>query len=136
MTARGVVARSASGRVEVELAQAPACRGCEGLCLWRRLPASQRIELATLVPFAVGDAVVVALPPRYVLLGTLFVHGLPLGMLLGGALAGIAVGGSDWSVLVGALAGVCAALSVAKPLRRRLEALTLAAIAVAPEGTR
>lgn len=135
MTARGVVARSAADRIEIELALAPGCRGCEGLCLWRRLPSSQRIELAVDAAFAAGDAVVLALPPRYLLLGALFVYGLPLAALLGGALIGIAAGGSDGAALLGALGGLGTALLAARPLRRRLETRTLSALAVAPAGT-
>jgi positive regulator of sigma E activity len=133
MTARGVVRKSSGGCVEVELAAPPACRGCEGLCLWRRLPASRRIELAARTALAEGDLVVVALPPRYLLLGALFVHGLPLAALLGGALVGLALGASDFAAVLGAAAGLGLALAAAPPLRRRLEAVTLRAMAVAPE---
>jgi positive regulator of sigma E activity len=83
-----------------------------------------------------GDPVIVALPPRFLLLGTLFVYGLPLAALLGGALVGIAVGASDLAVFLGAMAGLALALAGAPPLRRRLEAITLRAIAVSPERTR
>lgn len=134
MTARGVVARASAGRVEIELAAQSACRGCEGWCSWRRLSAAQRIELAADGPFAVGDQVVIALPPRYVLLGTLLVHGLPLTALLGGALAGLAFGASDMAALLGAGLGLALAIGAARPIKRRLEALTLRALAVARES--
>jgi positive regulator of sigma E activity len=132
MTARGVVASSTTTRVAIELVTPPACRGCHGLCLWRQMPATQVIEIAAQTPLAPGDAVVVGLPPRYLLLGTLLMHGLPLAALLGGALLGLAAGRSDLAAVVGAVAGLAAAWLCAGPLRRRLEAETLRALAVTP----
>jgi positive regulator of sigma E activity len=132
MTASGVVSRRANGRVEVEFATPAACRGCEGLCLWRRLPRVARAELATALPLRVGDPVVVALPQRFLLIGTLFVHGLPLVALLGGALLGVAATGSDLGCLAGAAAGLGFAAAATPRMRRRLEQVTLGAISVAP----
>jgi positive regulator of sigma E activity len=126
MTADATVTRvGADGRVEVEFGPPARCRGCEGACLWRRLPAPQRLSFDTPLALAVGEPVVVALPDRYLLLGALLVHGLPLAALLAGALAGVAIGGSDLSAAAGALAGVVAALLVAPRLRAGLERNTL-----------
>ena len=103
----------------------PRCEGCEGLCVWRRLPRAERLTFASRLPVAVGERVVVALPDRYLLLGSLLVHGLPLASLLGGALAGVATLGSDLGAAVGALAGVAGAILAAPVLRSRLERGTL-----------
>jgi positive regulator of sigma E activity len=126
MTATGTVTSvAASGRVEVEFAAPVGCRGCEGVCLWRRSPAIQRAIFDTPLPFAVGEPVVVTLPERYILLGALLVHGLPLAAILVGALAGVALTGSDFGALAGAVLAVAMALLAAPRLRRRLERTTL-----------
>jgi len=125
-TASGTVTRVASdGSVEVEFA-APACRGCEGACLWRRLPGAQRMTFAhTRCELAIGEPVVLALPDRYLLLGVLLAYGIPLAALLGGAIAGTVATGSDVGALTGALAGVAVALFAARRLRANLERRTL-----------
>ena len=82
MTAEATVTRvSANGRVEVEFGPPARCRGCEGTCLWRRLPGAAP-HFDTPLALAVGEPVLVALPDRYLLLGALLVHGLPLAALL------------------------------------------------------
>jgi positive regulator of sigma E activity len=129
MTASGVVCRAVSdGRVEVEFVAPRGCRGCEGVCLWRRLPAINRAELNTHLPLRAGDSVAVRLPHQYVLLGALFVHGLPLAAILCGALAGVAATGSDFGCFVGAVLGVALAALAAPRLRRRVERATLRAL--------
>jgi positive regulator of sigma E activity len=131
MTAAGVVTRvAADGSVEVELAAPAGCRGCEGVCMWRRLPSTQRAVFATPLRLAAGDLVVVALPERYVLLASLLVHGLPLAALLAGALAGFAATGADAGALVGGAAGIALGLLATPRLRRRLEGGTLRQLTV------
>ena len=73
-----MTAVTSGGRVEVEFAPPRRCSGCQGACLWRRLSAAERMSFDTALPLAVGEPVVVALPDRYLLLGTMLVHGLPL----------------------------------------------------------
>ena len=73
----------------------------------------------------VGDSVVVAVPDRYLLFASMLVSGLPLIGLLGGALAGLAVQGSDLGSAVGAAAGVALAMLAAPTLRSRVERGTL-----------
>jgi positive regulator of sigma E activity len=131
MTASGVVCRTAGdGRVEVEFVAPRGCRGCEGVCLWRRLPAIQRAELKTSLPLRSGDPVDVRLPHHYVLLGALFVHGLPLAALLVGGVAGVAATGSDLGCLAGVVIGLALAALAAPRLRRRVERATLRALTV------
>lgn len=127
MTARAVVRDTGPrGLVEIELVDAPRCRGCEGSCLWRRMPRAQRLELHCAKAVAVGDAVTVSLPAHYVLVAALMLYGVPLAGLLAGALGGALVGSSDLAVLLGAVAGVALASVAAPSLKRRVEAGTLA----------
>lgn len=136
MTADATVTRvGTDGRVEVEFGPPARCRGCEGACLWRRFPAAQRLTFDTRLALAVGEPVVVALPDRYLLLGAMLVHGLPLAALLAGALAGVAVIGSDLGGAFGAVAGIAAALLIAPRLRAKLERNTLRRVELRP-GTR
>jgi positive regulator of sigma E activity len=99
--------------------------------MWRRLPAIQRAEIKTSLPLHSGDPVEVRLPHGYVLLGTLFVHGLPLAALLAGGIAGVATTGTDLGCLAGAGLGVALAALAARPLVRRVERSTLRALRVA-----
>lgn len=75
--------------------------------------------------FAVGDAVVVRLPERYILLGSLLLYGLPLAALISGAAAGAAAAGSDLGTALGAVAATAMAWVATPRLRRRLEQRTL-----------
>jgi positive regulator of sigma E activity len=137
MTADATVTRaSADGRVEVEFGPPARCHGCEGACLWRRLPGTQRLNLDTPLAWVVGQPVVVALPDRYLLLGAVLVHGLPLAALLIGALAGVAVGGSDVSSAIGAALGLAAAMLTAPRLRAKLELDTLRRVELRPGARR
>jgi sigma-E factor negative regulatory protein RseC len=125
MTARAIVrVFEPGGCVELELLDEPRCRGCEGVCLWRRLPGSRRMRLSASREWCAGDPVLVALPARYVLLGAMLLYGFPWAALLAGALAGAALSGTDLGVLIGAVLGVTAALAAAPRLRRRLESMT------------
>jgi positive regulator of sigma E activity len=100
--------------------------------MWRRLPLVNRADFATTLPLAVGDQVVISLPQRYVLLGALLVHGLPLAALLGGALVGVATTGSDLGCLLGAVTAVALTVAATPGLRRRIERMTLRQVVVRP----
>jgi sigma-E factor negative regulatory protein RseC len=126
MTADATVTRvGANGKVEVEFGPPARCGGCEGACLWRRVASAQRLTFETPLSLSVGESVVVALPDRYLLVGTMFVHGLPLMALLIGALVGVAIDGSDVSAALGAVVGIAAAAIIAPRLRARIERDTL-----------
>jgi positive regulator of sigma E activity len=116
--------------VELELAEAKGCKGCEGLCLWRRLPEAVRERFRSDGNLEVGQEVRVSLPAHCLLRGTLLLHGLPLAALLLGGVAGQWLLRSDWGALLGALAGVLAVLAAGPRLRRRVEQTTLDAIRV------
>ena len=136
LTAAGtVVAVAARGRFEVEIAAPPRCSGCAGLCAWRQPAAVQRGVFASRRAFAVGDAVVVRLPERYLLIGSLLLYGLPLAAVLTGAAAGAAAAGSDLGTVLGAVLAVAAAWVTTPRLRRRLEQRTLQGLELAA-GTR
>jgi positive regulator of sigma E activity len=129
LSVRGIVrAMGATGEVEVELLDAPRCRGCEGTCLWRRMPQLTRLSVQDYAPLSVGDRVDVSLPARWVLVGACLLYGLPLTGLLAGAIAGSLFGASDVAVLIGAITGVALSFVAAPPLRRRVESAAAAAL--------
>jgi positive regulator of sigma E activity len=100
--------------------------------MWRRIEAS-RVELLPIrAEFREGLDVDVTIPERLVLLGAVVAHGLPLAALLTGAALGALVGGTDTQVLIGAVVGIVAGLSIAPMLRSRVERAALAAIEVRP----
>lgn len=133
MTAGGVVCRSAAdGYVEIEFAAQSQCKGCEGMCMWRRLPLVNRAAFPTNLPLAVGDRVDVYVPQRYVLLGALLVHGLPLAALLAGGVIGALLTGTDLGCLAGAVIAVVATVLGTPGLRRRIEKSTMRQIMVRP----
>ena len=81
---------------------------------------------------AVGVAVDVTLPERYLLLGAALVYGLPLVALLAGALVGAAWWGSDLGAAAGAALAVTGAALAVVVLRRRLERVVLARLKIRP----
>lgn len=132
MTARAIVRSAPSdGAVELELAATPPCRGCEGACLWRRLPQSTRARLPADERFAAGETVLICLPHRDVLAGAAVLHGLPWAALLAGALLGYSTTGTDAGSLIGALAGVALAMAAAVRLRGPLERWLLGRLVIA-----
>jgi sigma-E factor negative regulatory protein RseC len=118
--------------VDVELEPPPRCEGCNGACLWYRVPRSERLTLAADTAFAVGAPVIVTLPDRLLLLGVLLVYGVPLVALLAGGVLGGALLQSDIGAVVGAVAALATAVLVAPVLRRRIEAATIRKLAVRP----
>ena len=96
------------------------------------MPSSQLLTLAATGAIPVGATVVVTLPERYVLAGAALVYGLPLGALLAGSAIAAAIFGSDWAAAAGGAAALALALSVASPVRRRLERATLQRLACTP----
>lgn len=102
------------------------------MCAWRLGDAVHREVFASPHRFAVGDAVVVRLPERYLLLGSLLLYGVPLAALICGAAAGAAVAGSDLGAALGAVAATAAAWLATPRLRRRLEDLTLRRLELDP----
>jgi positive regulator of sigma E activity len=109
------------GSVEVEFEARPRCQGCDGACVWLRLPAAQRMTFNGGQDLSVGERVVVALPDRYLFIAALLAHGLPLASLLAGAVLGFATIGGDAGAVLGALAGLVAALLAARALRASFE---------------
>jgi positive regulator of sigma E activity len=81
---------------------------------------------------AVGAAVDVTLPERYLLLGAAVVYGLPLVALLAGAVIGAAWWRSDLGAAAGAALAVGGAALAVVVLRRWLENAMLARLAVRP----
>lgn len=133
-TATGIVRAFEPGFVDVEVAPPPRCEGCNGACLWYRVPRHERLTLAADDAFEVGAAVTVTLPDRYLLLGALLVYGVPLSALLAGGVLGSVLLGSDLGAAVGAGAALALALLVAPVLRRRIERNTVRKLAVRPVG--
>jgi positive regulator of sigma E activity len=90
--------------------------------------------LASTHRLVVGEAVVVRLPERYLLLGSLLVYGVPLAALISGAAVGAALAGSDLGAAIGAVAATAAAWLATPRLRRRIEELTLHRLELDPRG--
>jgi len=122
------------GFIDVELEPPPRCEGCNGACLWYRVPRHERLTLAADAAFPVGAAVTVTLPDRYLLLGASLVYGLPLAALLAGGVVGSVLLDSDLGAAAGAGVALALAVLVAPTLRRRLEQSTVRKLAVRPVG--
>jgi positive regulator of sigma E activity len=89
------------------------------------VPASAKLAVAAQTPFAVGAAVAVTLPERYLLLGALLVYGVPLVALLAGGAVAALLFGSDLAAAAGAGSALALTLLAAPVLRSRLERATL-----------
>jgi len=116
-----VVTATRAGQIDVELVPPPRCRGCDGACLWYRVPAPLQSTFAHATGLAVGTVVTVTLPDRFLLLAALLLYGVPLAMLLLGAVVGAAALGSDLGAAAGAAFAVLGALLAAPLLRGRIE---------------
>lgn len=137
LTARAVVRRrAADGFVDLEVDGSARCAGCAGVCLWRRLESTRLARVPIDGPIAPGDTVLLSLPGRAVVFGSLTLHGLPLASLLAGALTGSLLLGSDWGALAGAVLAVSAVFALTPLLRRRLELSTMASLRVMRTGER
>lgn len=122
MTARGVVRGAVGdGLVEVELDAGSRCEGCAGTCMWRRAETVGRARIPAGVGLPAGTPVLLSLPQRYVLLGSLVLHGLPWAALLLGAVGGVRVLDGDFGAALGAAAGIGLAVLLTPRLRRRIE---------------
>jgi positive regulator of sigma E activity len=133
MTAEAVVRGvDADGTVHVELTQSQACRGCEAVCLWRRLPADAAIRQPVGSGLGPGMQVTISLPAGQILSSALLLHGLPLAGLLGGAVAGFASTGSDLGCLLGGVVGTLLALVAGAGPKRRVEQAALERVAIRP----
>ena len=113
----------------------PRCSACSGACAWRLRDTAHREVFVSAQRFAIGDAVVVRLPDRYLLLGSLLLYGLPLVALVCGAASGAAAFGSDLGAALGAVAAIGAVWLATPRLRRRLEERTLRHLELGPERT-
>lgn len=131
-TATGIVRASKPGLVDVEIEPPPRCEGCNGACLWYRVPHPERLTLAADTNLAVGTPVTVTLPDRLLLLGAVLVYGVPLAALLAGGVLGAALLGTDLGAVAGAGVALAIAVLAAPVLRRRIEAATLRKLAVRP----
>lgn len=128
--ASGIVVGTSLGRLDIDLVPPPRCKGCDGACLWYRMPLHERLTLATDLALPVGATVTVTLPDRWVLLGAALVYGLPLGALLVGAGLGNAVFATDGGAAASAALALVGALWATPHWRRRLEAATVRRLTV------
>lgn len=129
-SAIGVVRQCEGDRVAVEVEAPPRCKGCDGACLWYRLPGEQRLTVAVAGEFPLGARVAVTLPQRYLLLGAAVVYGVPLVALLAGGAIAASVFESDWAAAAGAAGALAGAFVAVSSLKRRLEQATLRRLAV------
>jgi len=118
--------------MDLEIADFQRCSGCEGVCMWRRLPSLGRARFAGHASMPVGTSVLVSLPQRYVLLSALLLHGLPWAALLAGGLLGVVVTGTDMGCLLGAVIGIGMSVLITPGLRHRLERATMRQFMVQP----
>jgi len=129
-SAVGVVRGREADRIAVDMEAPTRCQGCDGACLWYRLPLEQRLTLAAGAEFAVGTRVVVTLPQRYLLVAAAVVYGVPLAALLVGGVIAAALFKSDWAAAAGAAAALAGAFVAVSSLKQRLERATLRRLAV------
>jgi positive regulator of sigma E activity len=129
-SAIGIVREREGDRVAVDVEAPPRCKGCDGACLWYRLPLEQRLTVAAVAEFPVGTKVAVTLPQRYLLLGAGVVYGVPLVALLAGGAIAAALFESDWAAAAGSAVALAGAFLAVSSFKRRLEKATLRRLAV------
>jgi len=99
--------------------------------LWPLAQAEQGTEgVATELALRVGATVTVSLAARHLLLTACIVYGLPLAVMLGGALLGWAIVGADLGTAAGAAAGLAVAVVAVRWPRARFERAVLRSLVV------
>lgn len=127
-----VLGIDAEGYVELEFNPGSRCAGCTGLCALGRERQQRRARFKSNVPLAPGTAVRVMLPADHIMKSAVVLHGLPLAALLAGAAMGSGLAGSDIGTLLGAVAGLAAAVPASQGLRRKTEAMTMLRATLTP----
>jgi positive regulator of sigma E activity len=121
MTAKArVVEVDGSGRAYVELDRNPSCASCSGMCLWRK-PERKKIGPLGRMGLPVGASVNLSIPPRTLVTAAVFLHGLPLSLLLAGAAVAYAAVGTDGATVIGAALGCAVGFSFVAFARRTVE---------------
>lgn len=134
LTANAVVlAARGDGCVDLEFEPAPACQGCAGTCLWRRLQATRIDRIPVRKALAPGARVQVSLTERRVFLASVLLYGLPLVAIVLGAVTGAAITQSDIGTLVGALFGVGLVIAMFRRFSQRIERATLGQLVVSAD---
>jgi positive regulator of sigma E activity len=95
--------------VELDFLSSKVCRGCEGGCLWRWKPPPS-LRILSSLQVHVNELVTVSVNSQYLMLGTIFLYGLPWLGLLCGAAIGVMSFGNDLSTLLGSFCGFVAGL--------------------------
>jgi positive regulator of sigma E activity len=88
----------------------------------------------TPLELAPGEEVSVALPERWLLAAAALLYGLPLALLLLGAVLGFAASGTDSGAAAGGAAGLAVAGLAALRFRSRVERATLARLEIRRES--
>lgn len=122
---RARVVASSTGVVWIEPVATGDCGACAGKgCAGRQVaerfgqgPRRYRVESS--VSVSVGDHVLVGMPDGRLILSAFYLYGLPLILILAGALAGQAISAGELSAVLGAAAGglIAASLHVFHPSR-------------------
>lgn len=106
MTAQARVRQlHADHTVQLDILEPPRCSGCERSCIWRWAPASS-LRVRSSLALQPDELVTISVDRRYLLLGSLVLHGLPWAGLLAGVVVGISSIGGDLGALVGSVAGL------------------------------
>ena len=83
-----VVGVDPDGALHLQVSPGSACAGCSGLCLWRRRGELRVCSGSLAGQIVEGSRVAVRIPSELILQSSLMLYGLPLALLLLGALAG------------------------------------------------
>ena len=118
------------GHLQLQVSPGSMCAGCSGSCIWKRAERLRFYPTDGPSPIRKGSRVVVTLPARVILRGSLMLHGLPLGLILLGALAGTAVSATDMGAVIGTVLGLATSLSIVSNRRTVLERKTLSELSI------
>ncbi len=116
-----VVGVESGGFLRLQVSPRSACVGCSGLCLWQRRGELRICCESAAAQVVEGSRVAVRIPSELIVQSSLMLYGLPLALLLLGALAGSLVLESDAGSLIGAIAGLVVAYGTFGSLRVKLE---------------
>ena len=123
-----VLAASDGGSLSVEPLDAEACRGCHCGRFAAADARAIRLDLGPSPRVLRGEELTIAMPARELLRAAVWMHGLPWLGLVAGSAAGAFLGGGDFACLLGAAAGLVAALALLRWTRDSRDGLAVATL--------
>jgi len=118
------------GRFELQVDPNDRCSTCSGACMWRRTEGRNLGPFTAARAMTAGERVIVSLPAISLLMVAVFLYGLPLFLMLTGALMGAYVATVEFAAVLGAFVGLFSGLSLVSWLSPRVQQAALSGLSI------